>query len=177
MSLEPYTNTYTDTDGNIADSGDILAEFDRVASFIDTWSASYESIGLTTVEEQVVGSNGNSEIEPSAGIVQVMKVAASVSELNINVKAREAGDTYRVYVTLRFGSRSTAFTVSGPSGKTHVFGVNRETYQPSQVIDSGWYNAMLIITYGTDGTHITVFANNSEGDSVSADDVMQEIAV
>ena len=177
MSLVPYTNTYTDTDGSIADSGDIVDEFDRVASFINAWVDSYETIGAIIVNEYNVGGDGTVDVSPSLGFVQVIKTSAGVTEIDINIKARVDGDPYRIYLNLRFGAKTTTFTVNAPSGQSHVFGLNQSPYSPSQIVNKGWYAASVIVTYGTGATHIQVFANNSETEPPTIDDILQEIAV
>ena len=177
MSLVPYTNTYSDVDGSIADSIDIVAEFDRVALFIAAWSDSYESIGLNSVNNILVPGDGDYDVEPTLGLVQLLFVDAVAELININIKDRIEGDPYRIYLNMRFGSKSTQFTVSAPSGKTHIFGINRTTYSPSQVVNKGRYAASLIVTYGSEGVHVQVYADNSETNAPDLDDLLQEISV
>jgi len=175
-ALVPYTNTYTDTDGTIADSDDIVAEFDRVAEFIGAWSDSFETIGVVDVHEYTVPFDGDTDISPTTGLVQVVKVDASVVTVNLNIKARVAGDPYRIYLNLRFASKNTVFTVSAPGGQSHIFGLNQSIYSPSQVQIDGWYAGCVIVTYGTDAAHIQVFADNPEGTIVALDDTLQLVA-
>jgi hypothetical protein len=177
MTLVPYTNTYTDVDDSIADAVDIIAEFDRVALFINTWSDSYESIGLTNVNQYLVPGNSNVDVDPALGVVQAMITDAVVEEVNVNIQDRNDGDPYRVYLSMRFGSNTTAFTVSAPAGDSHVFGINRTSFLPSQVANNGWYSAVLIVTYGTTGIHVQVFADNRDTEAVDSDDMLQEVGV
>jgi hypothetical protein len=177
MSLVPYTNTYTDVDGSIADSDDIVAEFDRVALFINAWIDSYELIGLTDVHVYNVTADGSQTVNPAKGLVQAMHIDANVSLANINIKERASTDPYRLYLTLRFGSKSTQFTVSAPAGKSNVFGINQTPFSPSQVAYRGRYAATVIVTYGTEGTHVQVYADNAEADSVGIDDILQGVGV
>lgn len=178
MSLVPYTNTYTDTDGSIADADDIINEFDRVATFINTWADAYESIGLTEIVKHAVLSDddGSLDIDPANGLVQTAIVDAVVTEIDFNILERTSDDPYRVYLSLRFASKATTFTVSGPTGKAQVFGVNKETYTCSQTVNNGYYSAAVIVTYATGGMHIQVYADNPETEAPGDDDVLQGAA-
>ena len=177
MSLVPYTNTYTDTDGSIADSGDIVAEFDRVALFINAWADSYDSIGLTSVSKETVTDDGDHDIEPSIGLVQAIRINADVSTVNFNIKARQDGDPYRIYMSLRFGASATRFTVSAPAGSSSVFSVNQDDFMPSLTSANGFYPATVIVTYGSDSVHVQVFAHNNEATEVTIDDILQGVSV
>ena len=44
-AIPPYTSTYTDVDHSTMDATDLVAEFWRVAYFIDLWSGSIDAIG------------------------------------------------------------------------------------------------------------------------------------
>ena len=177
MALTPYTNTYTDTDGTIADADDIVAEFDRVEEFIRIWAGAYTSIGLTTVYTYTFDAIYDYEINSGNGILQKLIVDEGVELFDINIKPREDGDPYRVYLSVRFRSKDTRFTVSAPVGISHVFGTNRVEFQPGQVISDGFYPAVIVITHGTDAVHVQVFADNSEASSVGSDDTLQEVAL
>jgi len=179
MSLTPYTNTYTDTDGSIADADDIVAEFDRVATFINAWADSYESIGLTEVFKHTVLTDDTDilDIDPALGLVQTAIIDATVTEIDFNILDRASSDPYRVYLSLRFASKATTFTVSAPSGVTHVFGVNKSEYTCSQTVNKGYYVASVIVTYATNGLHIQVYADNPEEDAPTLDDALQGASV
>jgi|GEM_PF-4321308 len=177
MSLIPYTNTYVDIDGSIADSDDIVAEFDRVEAFIAAWSDSYQKIGITIVRKHTVPGDGDFDIDPSQGFIQTLNIDAGVTDLNINFLSRSTGDPHRIYVVLRFGSKDTMYTVSGPAATTTVFGVNRQEYMPSQVNKDGKFAGSVIATYGTDALHLQVYADNQETIEVGTDDVLQGISV
>lgn len=176
MSLEPYTNTYTDTDGSIADADDIVNEFDRVEAFINAWSDSYESIGNTSVTEKTIITS-DTDIEPSIGLIQSIRIDPAVETVNFNILQRSDGDPYRIYIALRFGSLSTRFTVSAPASKSHIFALNQTPYSPSQVVQEGYYPAVMIVTYGTDATHLQVYADNQEDTLITLDDILQGAAV
>lgn len=176
MSLEPYTNTYTDTDGIIADSGDIVAEFDRIEAFIAAWAESYGGIGSTVRTIKIAGID-TYDLDPASGFVQSLIIDADVADININFKSREDGDPYRVYVILRFGSKDSRYTLSGPASRTTIFGINREEYLPSQVSKNGYFAGSIIATYGTDSLHLQVYADNVEDTTVESDDYLQGISV
>ncbi len=177
MRFVPYTNTYADVDGSVADSDDIVAEFDRVSTFIKAWNKAYQLISFSGVNEYNISEDGDVNILPSLGFMQVVKVDSNVTTVNINANQRGDEDPYRVYLSLRFGSKNTTFTVSAPAGESHLFGLNQETYNPSQVAKDGWYAAVIIITYGTDAAHVQVFAHNSESSSADIGDILQEISI
>jgi len=177
MSLVPYTNTYTDTDGTIADADDIIAEFDRVSAFINAWADSYDSIGLTSVRNETINEDGNFDIEPAIGLVQAIRINSNIETVNFNIKAREKGDPFRIYMTLRFGSPATRFTVSAPSGSSHIFSVNQADFIPSPTSAGGFFPATVIVTYGTDAVHVQVFAHNDEATAVGVDDILQGVSI
>ena len=178
MTLVPYTNTYTDTDGTIADSDDIVAEFDRLSVFIAAWADSYETIGVTNVQTYEVPFDELSyDIDPSNGFIQSLLIDAVVEDINFNFVAREDGDPYRVYVVLRFASKDTRYTVSGPAGSSSVFGVSQAEYLPSQASKDDKYAGTIIATYGTDALHLQVYADNDETDAVGSDDPLQGISI
>lgn len=179
MSLTPYTNTYNDTDGTIADSGDIVAEFDRVSTFINAWADSYESIGLTEITKHAVLSDDTDvlDIDPANGLVQTAIIDATVTEIDFNVLNRATDDPYRVYLSMRFASKATTFTVSAPTGITHIFGVNQVPFTCSQTVNKGYYVSTLIVTYASNGLHIQVYADNAEEDAPTLDDALQGVSV
>lgn len=179
MSLIPYTNTYIDTDGTIADAPDILAEFARVATFINAWADSYDSIGLTEINKYTVLSDDTDtlDINPAYGLIQTAIIDATVTDIDFNILQRATGDPYRVYLSMRFASKATTFTVSAPTGVTHVFGVNKSTYTCSQIVNNGYYVSTLIVTYASNGLHIQVYADNPEEDAPTLDDALQGASV
>ncbi len=178
MTLIPYTNTYSDTDGTIADSDDIVNEFDRIALFISAWADSYQAIGATVVQVREIPFDESShDIDPSDGLIQSFLIDAVVEDINFNFVAREDGDPYRIYVILRFASKETRYTVSGPAGSSSVFGVSQAEFLPSQVSKSGRYAGTIIATYGSDALHLQVYADNTEDDVVGVDDTLQGITV
>lgn len=177
MSLAPYTNTYTDIDGGIADSDDIVAEFDRLEAFINAWAESYQNIGTSFVTTHKIDGSGTFDLDPAAGFIQSLVIDSGVENININFKARADGDPYRIYVTLRFRSKETRYTVSGPSGRTTVFGVNQGEYMPSQVSRDDAFAGAFIATYGTDALSIQVYADNDEITLVETDDLLQGFSV
>jgi hypothetical protein len=173
MSLTPYTSTYTDVTTNIFDSDDLLDEFDRIAEFMAAWIASYESIGIGVIDFNS-GENVTNDVNvfPTSMINQRI-IDASVTTVNINFPKRSDGDPYRIYTVLRFVDKDTTFTVSGPAGSTHIFGVNREVYTPSQVEADGYYAATIMTTYSeSGGVIINVFADNTEATAVDGNDVL-----
>ena len=96
-----------------------------------------------------------------------------ITEIAFNFLELADGDPQRIYLSLRFKSKSTTFTVGGPAGETHIFGVNQETYTPCQTEADGYYSAVVIATYGsTNGMMIQTFADNSEATAVGVDDVL-----
>jgi len=179
MALEKYTNTYTDINTNIFDSDDLVAEFGRVATFLNSWSQSINKIGtVTVVEERITILDTIFNVDPADGLLQSLKIADDVSNLSVIFDERtEEGDTYRVYLSLRFQNKSTTFTVNGPAGQTHLFGVNKISYLPSQVVADGFYTALVIATYGTSGLLVNVFADNDEITAVSSDDILSTVAI
>ena len=178
MALELYTNTYADVDYAIFDSDDLVEEFFRVASFINAWAESVSSIGTTIVHEETVliedtVVNGS----PADGAIQKKIINSDVEHITINFTKRNDGDTYRIYMTLRFLNEDTTFSVSGPAGETHAFGVNKAIYKPSQVGVDGFYTAVIIATYGdANGVMINVFADNDEAVDVEGDDIQTAVA-
>ena len=170
MSLTPYTRLYDTTDGSFVDHQDILDEFDRIQTFIEAWTNAYNAIGATSGHVITPDVTEEVEIFPINGLLQTMTVASSATDIDIKIHPRGTEQTHRVYVTARFRSKSTTFTVTGPDG--HVFGINRYTYLPGQVVSDGFYNAVLIITYGSSGTFVQVYAGNPEATSVDSDDVL-----
>lgn len=179
MPLEPYTNTYVDIDGNIFDSDDLVNEFNRVAQYINTWAASVESIGTTNFYEETILFEQTVIIgSPSFGIIQKMDINEDAESVVINFIERETGDPYRIYMTLRFRSPDTTFTVSGPAAETHAFGLNRGSYSPSQQVSaSGFYTAVVVATYGdANGVLINVYADNTEATDVETDDLLTAVA-
>jgi hypothetical protein len=179
MALEQYTNTYTDIDSNIFDSDDLVAEFNRVAYYINLWAASVGSGGIINTFEQRITTNLDVVSgSPSNGILQKLIISNEVEEIAINFTSREEGDPYRIYISLRFQNKDSVFTVSGPSGETNMFAVNREEFSPSQVSAGGYYTAMLTATYGKDnGVMIGVFADNQEVTTVETDDTLTVVAI
>ena len=176
MPLEPYTNTYTDVDGSIADADDILEEYDRIELFIGDWLASIEKIGDTIVNEYEIEIDGDFDIDPALGLIQKVIVDLVVEEFNLNILPKGDTDPHRIYLTLRFRSPSTTYTISAPSG-SHLFGVNRTIYSPSQVIVDGFYASFVMITYGSVGTMVKVFADNTEETAVAGDDILQSVVL
>lgn len=177
MALEKYTNTYIDVEGNIADADDILEEFDRVAEFFNLWASSIDQIGSNKVFIDNSSAVGTTVIDASNGSIQRKNIAADVDVLNIRVNSRQEGEPYRIHLVLRFASRLTTFTVSGPSGETHIFSRNSSPYSPGQTIADGWYPAVLVVTFGaTNGCFISVFAENNEATGVGNDDVLTLVA-
>ena len=179
MALDQYTNTYTDVDNNVFDADDLVDEFERIADFINAWSESVGTGGIiNTYEANVSIENNLIEGNPANGILQKFIVNDDVETMAVDFVAVGDGDPFRLYISLRFQNKDTVFTVSGPSGETHVFGVNRYEYSPSQVSADGFYTAMVIATYGkTNGLMIQVFADNSEADAVSANDALTVVAI
>ena len=177
MAVVPYTSTYTDIDTNIFDSDDLVNEFFRVAEFMNAWSQSIDSIGTVNVfTKNITIVNNIIAVAPLDGLIQSMIIADDVENIVVDFTEREEGETYRIYLTLRFQSKSTTFTVSGPAGTTHIFGLNAESFSPSQVSADGYFTAMVIATYGTNGMMINVFADNSESASVSGNDIQSVVA-
>jgi len=178
MALELYTSTYTDIDYTIFDSDDLVDEFFRVASFINAWAESVSSIGTTIVNEETILIddtivNGS----PADGAIQKKIIGGSVEHITINFTKRNEGDTYRIYMTLRFLNKDTTFSVSGPAGETHAFGVNKAVYKPSQVGVDSFYTAVIIATYSdASGVMINVFADNDEAVDVEGDDIQTAVA-
>jgi hypothetical protein len=97
--------------------------------------------------------------------------------VNINFMPRADGDPYRIYVVLRFGSKETRYTVSGPAGSSSVFGVNQTEFMPSQAVKDERYAGSIIATYGTDALHLQVYADNDEITEVGVDDILQGISL
>ena len=173
MALVPYTSTYTDIDTNIFDADDLLNEFNRVAEFINTWALSIESIGtVETYDEVVTITKDIVNGYPSNGTLQKLLVASDAEEFTIDFQPRGDGDPYRILMTIRCQNKDTRFRVSGPAGTTHVFGVNKSLFSPSQVIGSGYYTALVVATYGTTGLFINVFADNTEASTVESNDIL-----
>lgn len=173
MALTPYTRVYDATDASFTDEDAVLAEFTRIEEFLAAWRASFESIGAQTVysviEEEGLATD-DVQIDPANGLIQSLEVGASVSTFDVNFASRADGNTYRVYLVLRCRSKDTRFTVSGPGG--HVFGINRSTYSPSQALADGFYSAVVIATYGTNGVFLSVHAHNDEETDFDGDDVL-----
>lgn len=174
-ALEPYTSTYTDVDGSTIDADDLVAEFWRVSYFLNLWGGSIDAIGREDhYEEYVYIVEGQlADILPANGLIQRLDVDAGVSEFEIKLNQHEAGDPYRLFIIVRCRNKETRFTISAPGGETHIFGINRETYMPSQVIGDGYFTASLICTYSQDrGLMIQVMAGNPEEDEIDFDDVL-----
>jgi hypothetical protein len=176
--LEPYTSTYTDVDGSIMDADDLVNEFWRVAYFLDLWGGSIDAIGQTTdytvYVQEVTGELA--EILPQRGLIQRLEVAANVDTFEVAIREHTVGAPFRVYITVRCLSPDTRFTIRAPSGQSHVFGINRSIYMPSQVIADGFYTASLICTYGSEeGVMIQVHAANPEEDEVTLDDILTAV--
>jgi len=178
MALELYTNTYTDVDTNIMDSDDLVNEFWRVASFLNAWSDSIGSNGVIDVyEEFATVTDDIVNGDPANGIIQKFVITSALDAVSFNFTERAEGDPYRVYITLRFQNSATTFTVNGPAGETHAFGLNRTTYAPSQSSTEEFSSAMIIATYGkNNGLMINVFADNVEVTTVSGDDALSTVA-
>lgn len=173
-ALEPYTSTYTDVDGSIMDADDLVSEFWRVAYYLELWGGVIDAIGQeTSYDLHVEIVTGElAPIYPAKGLIQRLEVDAGVDNFQIVIKEHTVGAPYRVFIIVRCGSPNTRFTVSGPAQQTHVFGVNRTTYMPSQVITDGWYTATLICTYGAEaGVMVQVHAGNPEETEVTLDDM------
>jgi len=180
MTLPLYTSEYEDVDAQIFGADNLVNEFARVATFLNPWVDSVaQSTTIRTYSETVEGTDTLVEvdIDPTDGSIQRYIVEESVSAVLMNFGRRAVGDTFRVYAVLRFSSKDSTFKVSGPMGATHLFGVNRTTFQPSQVKKDGYYMASLVATYGTNGLLINVFANNEEASSVSGDDIITAVSV
>lgn len=174
--LEPYTSTYTDVDGSIMDADDLVNEFWRVAYFLDLWGGSIDAIGReTSYDVYIEEVNGSlAEILPGRGLIQRLDVAAGVETFEIAIREHTAGAPFRIYITVRCMSPNTRFTIRAPAGQSHVFGVNRSTYMPSQVIADGRYTATLICTYGSEqGIMVQVHAANPEEAEVTLNDILQ----
>ncbi len=176
--LPPYISTYTDVDHSIFDADDLVAEFWRVAFFINLWSGSIDALGkedhfevhIEIVEGELV------EILPARGLIQRIQVEANVEDFVIKINEHTTGAPYRVYIVVRCLSKDTRFSVSSPSGEAHIFGINRTVYMPSQAIGNGFYTAALLCTYGADnGVMIQVMAGNSEEVAVDLDDVLTAV--
>jgi len=178
MGLERYTNTYTDVDSNIFDADDLVEEFNRVAEYINAWAASIESIGTVSVYEQYITTESNVVTgSPSNSVVQQVVVNQELESIIVNFTERQEGDPFRVYMVLRFENKDTTFTVSGPSGQTHAFSVNKGSYRPCQTQTDGFYTAVVIATYGdAHGVFINVFADNDEIVDVENDDIQTVVA-
>jgi len=177
MALAPYTSTYTDINTNIMDSDDLVNEFLRIKTFLDEWSASIETIGTVNIHEETVTiTETDIGVDPSDGLMQKRLIADNIESVAVAFGERADAATYRVYLSLRFQNKSTTFTVNGPSGQTHLFGVNRTEYVPSQEPADGYYTALVIATYGTNGLIVNVFANNTEADEVDSDDILTAVA-
>jgi len=175
-ALEPYTSTYTDVDGSVMDADDLVNEFWRVAYFLELWGGSIDAIGqevrYDTYVEEVEGELA--EILPARGLIQRLEVEADVESFEIAIKEHNAGDPYRVYIVVRCRSKDTRFTITVPSGQSHVFGVNRTVYMPAQVLGDGFYNASLIVTYSQNtGVMVQVHAANDEEAAIDYNDIQQ----
>ena len=177
-ALTPYTSTYTDVDGGIMDADDLVNEFWRVAYFIDLWSGSIDAIGRDTSYDIYVEkvSGQLAPIYPQRGLIQRLDVDATVDQFTVAIQPHETGDPYRVYISIRCRSKDTRFTVSGPSGEGHVFGINRSLYMPSQVVGDGFYNASIICTHSQNtGVMIQVQAANPEEELINYDDIQTAV--
>lgn len=177
--LIPYTSTYTDVDGTIMDADDLVNEFWRVAYFLELWGGSIDAIGQETNYDVYVETvEGElAEILPARGLIQRLDVDVGVETFEIAIREHTVGAPFRIYITVRCGSPDTRFSIRGLSGQTHIFGVNRSNYMPSQVITDGFYTATLICTYGgTDGVMVQVNAGNPEETEVTGDDMLTAVA-
>ena len=178
MALEPYTSTYIDVANSVIDAQDLLAEFDRVAEYLNGWIQSYEGIGTQTVTyiDRIIDDD---PIIRPLGLIQQIIVSADLDRVDFNFAEREEGNPHRVYNVIRFESKSTVFTVNGPAGETHVFGRNKAVLSPSQVQADGYYCAVAMVSYSQNqGVFIQVFADNDESsDTVGGDDVLTIRAV
>jgi hypothetical protein len=176
--LEPYTSTYSDVDDSIFDADDLVNEFWRVAYFLNLWGGSIDAIGREDhYEEYIEIVEGElAEILPARGLNQRLEVEADVEEFEVNIGPHTVGAPFRVYIVIRCRSNDTRFTVTGPSGEGHVFGINRSLYMPSQVLGDGFYNASIICTFGaTKGVMIQVHAGNPEETLVDFDDPLTAV--
>jgi hypothetical protein len=177
--LEPYTSTYNDVDGSTIDASDLVNEFYRVAYYLNLWGGAIGAIGKdTSYETYIEKVEGElAEILPARGLIQRLDVAAGVNEFEVAIREHTDGAPFRVYTTIRCLNKDTRFMVRAPSGQSHVFGVNRTTYMPSQVIADGAYTAAIICTYGAEeGVMVQVFAANPEEGSVDKNDILQLVA-
>lgn len=175
-ALEPYTSTYSDVDGSIMDADDLVNEFWRVAYYLDLWGGSIDAIGQETRYDTYVEvvEGELAEILPQRGLIQRLEVGAGVETFTVKINEHATGAPYRVYLTIRCANKDTRFSLSVPSGQTHVFGINRTSYMPSQVLGDGWYNATIIITYSQNtGVMVQVNAANPEEEEVTFDDMQQ----
>ena len=176
--LEPYTSTYSDVDGSIMDATDLVNEFWRVAYYLDLWGGSIDAIGREDrYEEYIEIVEGElAEILPVRGLIQRLEVEADVEEFEVNIGPHTTGAPFRVFIIIRCRSKDTRFTVTGPSGEAHRFGLNRTIFMPGQVLGDGFYNASIICTYGsTNGVMVQVHAANPEETAVDFDDVMTAV--
>ena len=178
-ALEPYTSTFTDVDGSVMDADDLVNEFWRVAYFLGLWGGSIDAIGKkNNYEAYITKVEGElAEIFPANGLIQRLEVEADVDEFEIAIREHTTGAPYRIYTIVRCLSKDTRFRVRTLSGQSHIFGVNREIYMPSQVVTDGYYTAHLIATYGSqDGVMIQVHAANPEEAEIDVDDILQLVA-
>lgn len=179
MALEPYTNTYVDIDTNIFDADDLVNEFWRVADYINAWAASIDSIGTVKVYRQIISYEQDIITgSPANGVIQHVNISRHASHVVFSLTGREEGDPYRIYMVLRFQNKNTTFSISGPAGQTHSFGVNRTVYSPCQTPNvNGFYTAAIIATYGgANGLFVNVFADNSESVDVEGNDILNAVA-
>ena len=176
--IPPYTSTYTDVDHATFDAADLVAEFWRVAFFIELWSGSIDAIGREdNFEVHIEIVTGElAEILPARGLIQRIEVEADVENFEIAIKEHTTGAPFRVYITVRCRNKDTRFTISSPAGETHIFGLNRAVYMPSQEIGDGFYTAALLCTYGSEkGLMVQVMAANPEAAEVNYDDVLTAV--
>lgn len=189
--LEPYTNTYLDVDGSVADAPDLINEYHRVAEFLNRFASSLDQVAIRVRRTEFIFLESRTiDIDPADGLLQRLIIDADVSRVNINFVRREEGEPYRVFLVLRFQDRNTEFTVSGPGGDSSKFGFNRvipydpnerntnTIYQPSQREADGHYAAVVQATYGTsNGAVIQVFSDNEEDEIVGTEDTQSTVAI
>jgi len=169
---DPYVVGYADIDGGIADNADILAEFTAIEDAIESFRIEYEDGGggdaaTVYVNETVTGTTVT--LDPANGSVQTLPIGDTDSVI-ITIAPRVSGATFRMFVVIRCVRADTTFTVVGPDG--HLFGLNQTDLIPSQVENNGFYASAILVTYGTGGTFVQVFADNTEATATDAGDFL-----
>lgn len=176
--IPPYTSTYTDVDHSVMDADDLVNEFWRVSYFINLWGGVIDAIGQeNNYDVYVEIIDGElAEIFPARGLIQRIEVAPDVENFEIKINEHTVGAPFRVFIIVRCGNKDTRFTISAPAGESHIFGINRTQYMPSQTIGDGYYTAALICTYGSEnGVMIQACAGNPEETEVDFNDVLTAV--